>query len=396
MENSFSFKALPPGILASFAGFAGSFAIVIQGLSSVGATPAETASGLMMLSIFMGVCAVFLSLQSKMPISIAWSTPGAAFLTTLAPLEGGFAAAVGAFIVCALLIIASGLWRPLGRAISAIPTPLASGMLAGVLLPLCLAPFEAIVKFPLIGLPTFLAWMIFTRINKLLAVPAAVLVAAILVIATQDFSGVNTLNYWSKPLIIAPVFTLPAIISVAIPLFIITMASQNITGIAVLSNFNYKPDPGKMFGWTGLFSLFSTFFGGHAINLAAITAAICAGEDTQLDARHRYWTAVVSGVIYIIFGLLAGVIVSFVSVAPPIIIAAVAGLALIGALISSFVSAVADVDSREAAVITFLVTASGVTFFGISGAFWGLIIGGAIYFWDHRKKSTAASSVASK
>lgn len=385
MVKDFSGSAFAAGVLAAFVGFAGSFAIVVQGLYGVGASGAEAASGLMVLSVSMGLCAVFLALKTRMPISVAWSTPGAAFLATVAPLEGGFSVAVGAFVVTAVLIILAGLWKPLGRAVSAIPKPLASAMLAGVLLPLCLAPFEAIAAYPYVGLPIVVVWAVVARINRLFAVPAAVLVTAVLIVAVFDIDGGQIGNLWSNPVVVMPSFTVAGLVGIALPLFIITMAGQNITGIAVLGSFGYKPDAGAMFGWTGLFSLASAPFGGHAVNLAAITTAICAGEEAHPDPDKRYWAAVVGGVTYIIFGLTAGAAIAFISLSPPILIAAVAGLALIGALSSSLVSSLESVRDREAALITFLVTASGITFFGISGVFWGLLAGGAIYYWDHRR-----------
>lgn len=384
MVKDFSGSAFAAGILAAFVGFAGSFAIVVQGLYGVGASGAEAASGLMILSVSMGLCAVFLALRTRMPISVAWSTPGAAFLATLAPTEGGFSVAVGAFIVTAVLIILAGLWKPLGRAVSAIPKPLASAMLAGVLLPLCLAPFEAIAAYPYVGLPIVVVWAVVARINRLFAVPAAVLVTAVLIVAVFDVSAAEFDSLWSSPVVVRPSFTVAGVMTIALPLFIITMAGQNITGIAVLGSFGYKLDAGAMFGWTGMFSLASAPFGGHAVNLAAITTAICAGEEAHPDPDKRYWAAIVGGVTYIIFGLTAGAAIAFISLSPPILIAAVAGLALIGALSSSLVSSLGSERDREAALITFLVTASGLSFFGISGVFWGLLAGGAIYYWDHR------------
>ena len=384
--NDLSFSAASAGILSAFVGFAGSFAIVVQGLTSVGASPQQAASGLMAAAIAMGLCAISLSLRSGDPISIAWSTPGAAFLATLGVPEGGFAVAVGAFLVTAVLIILAGMWKPLGRAVSAIPTPLASAMLAGVLLPLCLAPFEAIAQYPALGLPIVLAWLAVGRFNKLFAVPAAVLTAALLI--GINFRGEidGAEMAWSGLVLVEPSFSLSAITGIAIPLFIITMASQNITGIAVLSNFDYHPDPGKMFSWTGLFSLVGAPFGSHAVNLAAITAAICAGDDAHPDRTRRYWAAVVAGIVYILFGLTAGFAVAFMSISPPILIAAVAGLALLGALASALIAAMSEPKDQEAALITFLITASGITFFGIGGAFWGLLAGGAVYFL-HRARA---------
>jgi benzoate membrane transport protein len=379
--------AFAAGVLAAFVGFAGSFAIVVQGLYGVGASGAEAASGLMALSVAMGLCGIFLSLKTRMPISVAWSTPGAAFLATLVPMEGGFPIAVGAFLVTAVLIILAGLWKPLGRAVSAIPKPLAAAMLAGVLLPLCLAPFEAIVEFPYVGLPILVVWAVVAKINRLFAVPAAVFVAAVLIVTVFDFDAAAMGALWSSPVVVMPRFTVAGIVGIALPLFVITMAGQNITGIAVLGSFGYKPDAGAMFSWTGLFSLASAPFGGHAVNLAAITTAICAGPEAHPDPNKRYWAAVIGGATYIVFGLTAGAAIAFISLSPPILIAAVAGLALFGALSTSLVSAMGCERDREAALITFLVTASGMTFFGISGVFWGLLAGGAVYLWDHRRNS---------
>jgi benzoate membrane transport protein len=178
--------------------------------------------------------------------------------------------------------------------------------------------------------------------------------------------------------LVAPSFTLSALVGIALPLFIVTMASQNIPGIAVLSANGYHPAPGPLFTTTGMFSLLSAPFGGHAVNLAAITAALCAGQDAHPDPQRRYWAAVVAGIAYVLFGLLAGAATAFISASPPILIEAVAGLALIGAFGSALMGAVSVPQDREAAVLTFLVTASGLTFFGISGAFWGLVAGGAM------------------
>lgn len=373
------------GVLTAFVGFASSFAIVVQGFYGVGADAGEAVSGLMALSVSMGLCGIFLSCKTGMPVSVAWSTPGAAFLATLAPFDGGFAAAVGAFIVTAALIIVAGLFKPLARAVSAIPAPLASAMLAGVLLPLCLAPFQALVQFPALALPIILTWAVVSRIARLFAVPAAVGVAAVMIAATVDFGGAAMEFALPAPVFVRPEFTLAATVGIALPLFVITMASQNITGIAALQNFGYAPNPGTTFAWTGAFSLASAPFGAHAVNLAAITVALCAGEEAHPDPRRRYWAAVVAGALYIVFGLTAGATVAFMSVSPPLIIAAVAGLALFGALAAALAAFMSAPTGREAALTTFLVTASGITWLGIGGVFWGLLAGGALYYWDHRR-----------
>ena len=376
--RDFSLQALAAGVLAAFVGFASSFAVIIQGLTAVGASPQEAASGLMALSISMGVCAIVLSLKTRLPISIAWSTPGAALLATTGPVPGGFAAAVGAFLVAGALIVVAGLWKPLGRAVAAIPPPLANAMLAGVLLGLCLAPVRAVAELPALGLTIVVVWAVAARVKRLYAVPLAVLAAMVLIAATTDVSPAALGPLWPQAIAVSPFFSPAAIIGIALPLFIVTMASQNIPGMAVLNANGYRPDPGKLFWTTGLFSLASAPLGGHAVNLAAITAALCAGEDAHPDPRRRYWAAVVAGATYILFGLMAGAATAFIGASPPILVEAVAGLALLGAFGSALLAAVADEQNREAAIITFLVTASGASFFGISGAFWGLIAGGAV------------------
>ncbi|MCJ7993552.1 benzoate/H(+) symporter BenE family transporter [Rhizobium cremeum] len=368
------------GCLTAFVGFASSFAVVLQGLKGVGATDFEAASGLMALSVSMGVCAIVLSLWTKLPVSIAWSTPGAALLATAGVPEGGFPVAIGAFLVCAVLIIIAGLFKPLGKAVAAIPAPLANAMLSGVILGLCFAPFKAIAFDPLFGLPIFAAWAVVAAFKRLYAVPAALL-AFVLVMAFGVELPDGAMANWAASLappmeLVTPAFTLPSLISISLPLFIVTMASQNIPGIAVLKVNHYDPNPGPLFATTGLFSLLSAPFGGHAVNLAAITAAMCSGEDAHPDPKRRYWAAIIGGVGYVILGLLAGAVTAFVSLAPPILIQAVAGLALIGAFYGSALAAFKDAETREAAAVTFLITASGVSFGGISGAFWGLVAGG--------------------
>ncbi|HVK91332.1 MAG TPA: benzoate/H(+) symporter BenE family transporter [Mycoplana sp.] len=380
MLRDFSAQALFMGLLTAFVGFASSFAVVLHGLTGVGASEAQAASGLMALSISMGVCAIVLSAWTRLPVSIAWSTPGAALLASSGAVEGGFAAAVGGFLVCAVLIVVAGLWRPLGRMVAAIPATLANAMLAGVLLGLCFAPVKAIAFDPLFGLPIVAAWVVVGAVNRLYAVPAALLAfALVLAFGIEIPDGALAAvahDLLPRPELIAPVFNLAGLVSIALPLFIVTMASQNIPGIAVLKVNHYEPVPGPLFAVTGLFSLLSAPFGGHAVNLAAITAAMCAGEDAHPDPRRRYWAAINAGIFYVIFGLLAGAVTAFVSLAPPILIQAVAGLALVSALAASAMNAFKEPETREAAALTFLTTASGVSFGGISGAFWGLVAGG--------------------
>jgi benzoate membrane transport protein len=368
-------QAISAGLLAGFVGFASSFAVVLQGLVAVGASPAQAASGLMALSVAMGLAGILLSVRLRLPVSVAWSTPGAALLAGTAMPAGGFAEAVGAFLVCGLLLTLAGLWKPLGRAVAAIPAPLANAMLAGLLFTLCLAPVRAVAEQPAAGLAIVLAWAVVARINRLLAVPAAVAVAIGVIAAGAPLPAVS----WQPQLeLVVPSFSLAALTGMALPLFIVTMASQNIPGLAVLAVNGYRPEPGPLFATTGLFSVISAPFGALAVNLAAITAALCAGETAGPDPARRWVAAVVAGATYIVFGLLAGVVTAFVAAAPPVLIQAVAGLALLGPLGGAMMGAVHAPQGREAALVCFVVTASGVAFLGIGGAFWGLLAGGAM------------------
>ncbi len=371
-----AFAAVPAGIVAAIVGFASSFAIILKGLTGVGADPAQAASGLMALSLGMGLTGIVLSLRKRMPITIAWSTPGAALLASTGHVEGGFAAAVGAFLVAGALVVLSGLWKRLGGLVASIPGCLASAMLAGVLLDLCFAPVRAVGAMPALALPVVLAWLIVARFKRLYAVPVALVVAILLIAVTQRAPG---LVLWSGPVFTAPVFSVPALVGIALPLFIVTMASQNIPGLAVLNANGYAPAPGPLLTSTGVVSMAAAPFGGHSICLAAITAALCAGRDAHPDPDRRYAAAVASGVTYVVFGLLSGAAMAFISLAPPLLIEAVAGLALLGAFGSALMAAIHEPADREAAVITFLVTASGLTLFGIGGAFWGLVAGGIVY-----------------
>lgn len=389
MLKEISPQAVFAGLLSSFVGFASAFAIILQGLSSVGASQAEAASGLMAVSVAMGIGGIYFSLKKRIPISIAWTTPGAALLAATGAVEGGFSAAIGGFLVCGVLIVLSGLWKQLGQWVAAIPGALANAMLAGVLLGLCLAPARAISEFPIHGLIIVVTWAVVARIKRVLAVPAAVLATVLLLVFTMDLSFGEMGDLWPSAVFVAPTFTLGGVIGIAIPLFIVTMAGQNIPGMAVLAAYDYKPDASPIFRDTGIISVIAAPFGSPAVNLAAITAALCANEDAHPDPARRYWAAITAGAMYIVYGLLAGAATAFVSASPPVLIEAVAGLALLGTLGMSLMGAVKEPEDREAAVITFIVTASGLSFYGIGGAFWGLIAGGAVLALTRWKRSEA-------
>jgi benzoate membrane transport protein len=373
------------GLLAAVVGYGSSFAIVLQGLIGVGATPGQAESGLLALGTMMGLGAIVFGLRYRMPIAIAWSTPGAALLAATGVAEGGFAAAVGAFIVAGALVVLAGLWKPLGRAVLAIPAPLANAMLAGVLLSFCIAPVKAVAEVPMMALPVVIGWVVVTRFARLYAAPAAVVIAALMyaLAAFGVLPGNTTASLqggWVWPSLewVTPVFAGPAMVSIALPLFLVTMASQNIPGFAVLRANGYEPPSSPLLVGTGISTLIAAPFGGHAVNLAAITAAICAGPDAHPDPKRRYIAAVTSGVAYVAMGILAPFAAGFITASPPILIEAVAGLALLGAFGSSSLAFLNAPNERDAALVTFVTTASGFSVFGIGAAFWGLVAGGAV------------------
>lgn len=365
------------GLIVSIVGYASSVAILIKGLAAVGASEAEIASALLFVGLTKGIGSIILSLRSRMPVSVAWTTPGLALLATTGVVAGGFPAAVGAFIIVGALIVVTAFWEPLARLIAAIPKPLANAMLAGVLLKLCLAPFVAIKTLPLTALAILGVWLVMMRFARLWAVPAAVAVALGAILVQGGAAGIGGFRLPS-PVLIAPTFTLEAFFGLALPLFVVTMASQNITGLAVLSTFGFRHSMREGLFVTGGFSAVSAIFGAPTINYAAITAALCAGTDAHPDPSRRYIAAVFSGIGYILCTLLAAIAAALVLHASPILIEAAAGLALIGAFGGAIKAATEDEAERLPALLTFFVTASGLTLFGIGGAFWGLALGWSV------------------
>ncbi|HEY5081697.1 MAG TPA: benzoate/H(+) symporter BenE family transporter [Bauldia sp.] len=366
------------GILAAVVGFASSFAIVLAGYTAVGATQAEAASGLFAICLGQSLLAVAFAVITRMPIAMAWSTPGAALLIATGMPAGGYPVAVGAFLIAGVLIVAAGVWRPFGRAVSAIPLSLAGAMLAGVLLELCLAPVKAVVALPALAFPIIVAWALALRFARKFAIPIAVIATAVIVGATTPLPPTALADLVPHPVFVLPAFTLQAMIGIAVPLLIVTMATQNVPGLAVLAVNGYTPNVGPIFVWTGLASVGTAFLGGHTLNLAAITAALCAGPDAHPDPARRWIASATNGVAYLFLAFGATFAAAFVTASPPLLIEAVAGLALMGALGSALSSALARDDERLPAIVTFLTAASGVSFLGIGGAFWGLIAGGAL------------------
>ncbi len=363
------------GLLASFVGFSSSFSVVLQGYLAMGATPAQAASGLTIITFSMGALGAAFSLFTRQPVAIAWSTPGAALLVATAAPAGGFAAATGAFIVSGLLIMLAGLWRPLLRAVEGIPAPIANAMLAGVLLDLCVAPARAVGVVPLIALPVVLTWLVMLRLARLWAVPAAVVVAAVLVGALVPIPAGGLAGAGPALELVWPVFEPAAMLGIGVPLFLVTMASQNVPGIAVLRALGYRPAAGPVFLATGAASAAGALVGGQMVNFAAITAAMCAGPEAHRDPSRRWVAGFANGLGYVAWALAAGAAAAAVSLAPPALIQAVAGLALLGSMAAALRAAVEEEALRIPAVLCFVTCASGLSFGGVGAAFWGLLAG---------------------
>jgi benzoate membrane transport protein len=376
--NGSLFQPISAGLLAAAVGFASAFPIVLQGLAGVGASPAEGASGLLALCIGQGLLAICLGLRMRMPVAIAWSTPGAALLAATGATARGFDEAVGAFLAAAALVVLAGLWRPLARAVESIPMSLASAMLAGVLLRICLAPVEAVAAMPTLALPIVAAWALAWCFVRAYAMLIALAVTAAIVFFATPLPAGALADIWARPILVMPAYSLDAIVGIALPLFIVTMASQNLPGLAVLNANGYRPAAGPLFVSTGIASALAAPFGGHALNLAAITAALCAGPEAHPDLAKRYVASVAAGGAYLAIGLFAGLAAAFFAASPPLLIQAVAGLALLGSLVGALTQAFTREDERIPAILTFVTAASGVSFLGIGPAFWGLIAGGAL------------------
>jgi benzoate membrane transport protein len=362
------------GVVAALVGFASSFAIVLAGLHAVGADNAEASSGLLVLSIAMGVVGIALSFHYKMPLAMAWSTPGAALLVAAGPVSGGYPAAIGAFLLAGVLIVIAGLWRPLTRAIVAIPGPLASGLMAGVLMPICLQPVHAVVEVPELAIPAVVVWLVLWRVARRWAVPGA-LVAAAIAVAIDPVAGGPSAHLLPQLTFVAPTLHLGTLLGVGLPLFIVTMVSQNVAGMSVLAAHGYTAPMPPVLVTTGAASVVGAPFGGHGINLAAITAALVAGPEAGPDPSRRWIAGVSAGIVYLVVGLAAGLATALLAASPPVLIEAVAGLALLGTLGAALRAATDDEEQREAAIVTFVICASGVTVLGISAPFWGLVGG---------------------
>ena len=381
-----SLSAFTAGFVAVLVGFTSSVAIVFQAALALGATPDMVASWMWALGIGMGLCTLLPSLWLKKPVMVAWSTPGAAVLATAAT-AGGFTMAdgVGAFILCAVLITVAGATGWFERVMNKIPLSLASALLAGVLARFGLQGFAAAqTALPLVGL-MLVTYLAGKRWAPRYAVPLTLLVAIVFVAARAEFMSADIHFGFTVPVFVAPAFSLAAFISMSLPLFVVTMASQNLPGVAAIQAAGFADrraqggDAGipvsKVITLTGVMTLVLAPFGAFALNLSAITAAICMGPEAHARPERRYTAAASCGAIYLVIGLFGAAITGVLTAFPKELVAAIAGLALLGTIGGALHTAVQDERNREAALITFLVTLSGVVIAGVGSAFWGVVAG---------------------
>ncbi|MEG2818837.1 MAG: benzoate/H(+) symporter BenE family transporter [Comamonas sp.] len=383
--------ALAAGFVAVLVGFTSSVALVFQAAQAFHATPEQITSWIWALGLGMGLCSLVPSLVLRMPVMVAWSTPGAAVLAT-AGLAGGFSMheAVGAFIACAVLIMLAGLTGWFERIMNRIPMEIAAALLAGVLAKFGMQAFSAAET----NLPLVLVMLLSYLCSRRLAPRYAVIIT---LAAGMAWAAVGGQMQWSAvhagfavPVYIAPHFSLAAFVSLALPLFVVTMASQNLPGVAVIRTTGYPIPVSRIISMTGFATLVLAPFGAYALNLSAITAAICMGPEAHEDKSKRYTAAAVCGLLYIVLGIFGAVVTGLLTAFPKELVACIAGLALLGSIGGGMATAFKEEQHREAALITFLVTLSGVVVAGIGSAFWGVVAGSVALCIQHVRRRAAS------
>ncbi|MDH4463859.1 benzoate/H(+) symporter BenE family transporter [Acidovorax sp.] len=386
-----SVSTFTAGFVAVLVGFTSSVAIVFQAAQAFGATPAQITSWIWALGLGMGLCTLVPSLILRKPVMVAWSTPGAAVLAT-AGLAGGFSMgeAVGAFMVSAALITLAGITGWFERVMNRIPAEIAAALLAGVLARFGLQAFAAAQT----ALPLVLTMLVVYLVARRWAPRYAVVVT---LAAAIVFAAAQGQMVWSAvqlelamPVFVAPEFSVAALISLAVPLFVVTMASQNLPGVAVIRASGYHLPVSRLLTLTGVATLVLAPFGGFALNFSAITAAMCMGPEAHPDRDRRYTAAVSCGALYVAIGLFGAVITGLLTAFPKELVVAIAGLALLGTIASGLATALRTEAHREAALITFLVTLSGVVIAGVGSAFWGVVAGSfALFVQQYRNPPVA-------
>lgn len=389
LRRDFSLSATVAGSVCSLIGMTSSAALIFQAARHVGVDTAAASSWLGSLCIGLGLASIVLSLWYRIPILVAWSTAGSVLIATVAEV-GPVSDFIGAFVLSALLIFLSGITGFFAKIMNRIPMAHASALLAGVLLQFSLGSILAFKTQPLLIGIMILSYLIsrkrFPRTTMLIVLCAGGITAACTGLLHMEQLHVVPTEFH----FVWPTFSLAATLSLGVPLFIVTMASQNLTGITVMRSFGFQTPTSSVLTWTGLVNLLTAPFGGFTINLAAITAAIAMGPECHPEPSKRYMAGVVSGAIYMVIGCLAGTVTSLFAAFPAEMVLAVAGLALLGTISQCLQKALSDEKEKDAAFITFVVTASGIAMGGIGSAFWGLILGSLAQFIFGRSARSGA------
>jgi benzoate membrane transport protein len=360
-------------LVATVAGVGGTLPVVLAAADAVGATPAQASSWVSGLGIATALAALFLSVRYRMPIITAWSTPGAALIASTSGVPG-IGAAVGAFVLAAVLILLTAAIRPLGRLIERIPASIAAAMLAGILLRLVIAMVEHVPSAPLLVLPLVALFLVARILVPTLASLIVLVAGALLAVGLGLVKPMSALGL-SRPELVMPAWDVATLIGLGVPLYLVTMASQNLPGFAVLRASGYQPPTQAVLAVTGATSLGTAFLGAHTSNLAAISAALCTGPEAHPDPAERWKAGVFYALWWGLIALFGASLVGLFGALPPALLATVAGTALLGSMAGAMGAALSADQDRFAAAGTLAVTASGVTLMGVGSAFWGLAFG---------------------
>lgn len=380
-SNTYS-NILPPviaGLISVIVNYGGTFILIFQAAQMAGLSPELTASWVWSISIGVGITGIYLSWYTKEPIITAWSTPAAAFLIT-ALVNVPYSEAIGAYMLSALAFLILGITGYFGKLIRLIPISIASGLLAGILLQFGISAFTNMTIDPLLAISLFFVYLITKRFSSRYAIVSVLSFGFILLLLQSqiNFSGFEL--KLASPIFTEPTFSLNATLSLALPLFLITLTGQYMPGLLILKNDGFKTSAKSILAITGLGSFIMAPFGSHAFNLAAITAAICTGKESCEDPSKRWIAGIAAGIFYILVGIFGVTLAALFAAFPATFISTLAGLALLSTIAGSLSNAISDIDTREAAIITFLATAANINLFGIGGAFWGLVLGLISYF----------------
>ncbi len=375
--------------------YGGTFVLVFQAAQVANLSPAQTASWVWSIAIGVGVTGAWLSYRYREPIITAWSTPGVAFLATVMPFTP-YGEVIGAYVLCALGFILLGLSGAFERLVRWIPGGIAAGLLAGILLQFGVNAFGGASVDPVLVVTLVLSYALLRRFTSRFAVVGILVIGLALLLAQGRIDTQSIHLSFATPVFEMPRFSLGSLLSVALPLFIITLTGQYMPGMLVLRNDGFKTSANPILTVTGLGSLIMAPFGAHTFNVAAITAAICTGPDTHRDPSKRYIAGIACGIFHIVVGVFGVTLATLFMVLPSTFVTTLAGLALLGAIGGSLASAMADPRMRETALITFLATSANVTLLGIGGAFWGLVAGLTVHALIHGGRASKAAPIAVK